>query len=374
MWNSRLQLCVIVFFATGSCLFNAFHCLDDHHQPQPQPQSPPKVSLFVFGDSLLDPGNNNYINTTTDFQANFSPYGETFFKYPTGRFSDGRLIQDFIAEFANLPLISSYFKANTKELPFGVNFASGGAGALVETHVGKVVDMITQLSYFDKIVKKLSSKLGEKEVKKLLSNAVYLISLGGNDILSPNPIFDSFSQEEYLGIVIGNYTDAIKELHEKGARKFGFINMGPLGCLPYPRAHKEVVDGECDEKIMALSKLFNKAFSKKLKQLEKQLKGLFQYSNLDFFTATSDMIDNPSKYGFKEVKTACCGSGPFRGVYSCGGKRGIEEFQLCDNVEEYLFFDSYHPNERGHRLLAEQLWNGVPSIRGPVSLKSLFEH
>ena len=54
------------------------------------------VALFVFGDSLFDPGNNNYINTIG--QANFPPYGETFFKYPTGRFSDGRLIPDFIGK------------------------------------------------------------------------------------------------------------------------------------------------------------------------------------------------------------------------------------------------------------------------------------
>lgn len=74
------------------------------------------------------------------------------------------------------------------------------------------------------------------------------------------------------------------------------------------------------------------------------------------------------------MKTACCGSGPYRGVNSCGGKRGIQEFQLCDNVEEYLFFDSYHPNEKGHRLLAELFWNGVPTIKGSVSLKSLFDH
>lgn len=56
----------------------------------------PKAALFIFGDSLFDPGNNNFINTTTSLQANFSPYGETFFKFPTGRFSDGRLIPDFI--------------------------------------------------------------------------------------------------------------------------------------------------------------------------------------------------------------------------------------------------------------------------------------
>ena len=57
-----------------------------------------RTALFVFGDSLFDPGNNNYINSTSYFQANFSPYGETFFKYPTGRFSDGRLIPHFIGK------------------------------------------------------------------------------------------------------------------------------------------------------------------------------------------------------------------------------------------------------------------------------------
>lgn len=54
------------------------------------------IALFIFGDSFLDAGNNNYINTTTLDQANFLPYGETYFKFPTGRFSDGRLVSDFI--------------------------------------------------------------------------------------------------------------------------------------------------------------------------------------------------------------------------------------------------------------------------------------
>ena len=56
------------------------------------------VALFIFGDSFFDAGNNNYINTTTLDQANFWPYGETYFQFPTGRFSDGRLISDFIGK------------------------------------------------------------------------------------------------------------------------------------------------------------------------------------------------------------------------------------------------------------------------------------
>ena len=54
------------------------------------------VALFVFGDSQFDVGNNNYINTIS--KANYWPYGETTFKYPSGRFSDGRLVPDFIGE------------------------------------------------------------------------------------------------------------------------------------------------------------------------------------------------------------------------------------------------------------------------------------
>ena len=56
------------------------------------------VPLFVFGDSAFDAGSNNYINTTIDLQVNFWPYGESFFKYPTGRASNGRLIPDFIGK------------------------------------------------------------------------------------------------------------------------------------------------------------------------------------------------------------------------------------------------------------------------------------
>lgn len=62
-------------------------------------------ALFIFGDSFLDAGNNNYINTTTFDQANFLPYGETYFNFPTGRFSDGRLISDFIGKIYIIILI-----------------------------------------------------------------------------------------------------------------------------------------------------------------------------------------------------------------------------------------------------------------------------
>ncbi|XP_023548220.1 GDSL esterase/lipase 5-like isoform X2 [Cucurbita pepo subsp. pepo] len=128
---------------------------------------PKHVALFVFGDSFFDSGNNNFLNTTKGYRANFMPYGETFFKYPTGRFSNGRLVPDFIAEYANLPLIPSYLDPRTKRYNYGVNFASGGGGVLVETHRGFVIDLGTQLRYFKKVERSIRKKLGRCRARNI---------------------------------------------------------------------------------------------------------------------------------------------------------------------------------------------------------------
>ncbi|KAH7865420.1 hypothetical protein Vadar_006469 [Vaccinium darrowii] len=332
------------------------------------------AALFVFGDSLYDPGNNNYINTTTDFQANFWPYGESFFDHPTGRFSDGRLIPDFIAEYAKLPLIPAYLKPEDHQFEYGANFASGGAGALAETHPGLVIDLKTQLSYFKDVGKLLREKLGKKDAKQLLHNAVYLFSIGGNDYISPigtnSSIYYSYSQAEYVDMVIGNLTTVIKEIYGDGGRKFGFVESLPYGYLPNIRT---LTSGESIEEVTTLAKLHNKALAKTLRKLQAQLKG-FKYSNFHLYSSFMERIDNPSEYGFKDAKKACCGSGKLRGVYSCGGKREVKDYSLCNNASEYFFFDSYHPSEKAYRQFAELMWSGTPNITGPHNLKSLFDN
>nr|GMC79842.1 GDSL esterase/lipase 1-like [Ipomoea batatas] len=191
-------------------LATPLHCLahNDHNK---------HVALFVFGDSIFDPGNNNYINTVTDAQANFPPYGETFFKNPTGRFCDGRTVPDFIAQFAKLPLIPAYFETKQRGIVNGVNFASAGSGCLAETFPGLVIDIQTQVQYFKNVAKQLKGKLGDKESKELLSTAVYMFSTGNNDYFSffsplsnNSAFFNSFTHDQYVNLVIGNLTTAIK--------------------------------------------------------------------------------------------------------------------------------------------------------------------
>ncbi|EXB88178.1 GDSL esterase/lipase 2 [Morus notabilis] len=258
------------------------------------------VAFFIFGDSIFDAGNNNYINTSPRFQANYWPYGESFFNTSTGRATNGRTIPDFISDYAKLPLIPPYLQPDIHDYVYGVNFASIGAGTLVETHPGLVIDLKTQLSNFYKVEKQLRDKLGCEEANTLLSTAVYLFSVGGNDYFAPfqknTSFFESeYIQKEYTSMVIGTLTNVIQEIYKLGARKFGFMNLTPIGCLPLVKALKRETGG-CVQGFTEVAKIHNRALSESLQKLESNLQD-FKYSLHDFFTSFGERSENPSKYG-----------------------------------------------------------------------------
>ncbi|KAA3462593.1 GDSL esterase/lipase 6 [Gossypium australe] len=98
-------------------------------------------AIFIFGDSVFDAGNNHFIKNCS-VQADFPPYGSTFFHHPTGRFTDGRTVADFISQFIGIGLQQPYLEAqiavmngSRKEYPSnGLNFASAGSGVLQGTN------------------------------------------------------------------------------------------------------------------------------------------------------------------------------------------------------------------------------------------------
>ena len=73
--------------------------------------------VFSFGDSLADTGNFPFLYGNNSREpALRPPYGETFFRRSTGRFSDGRLIVDFIG------------KARTATAATSIDRLAGAAG------------------------------------------------------------------------------------------------------------------------------------------------------------------------------------------------------------------------------------------------------
>ncbi|KAI3724233.1 hypothetical protein L2E82_36004 [Cichorium intybus] len=81
-------------------------------------------AFFVFGDSLVDNGNNNYLATSA--RADSPPYG---IDYPTHR--------QAIGEESTLPYLSPYLTG--EKLLVGANFASAGVGILNDTGVQFIV-------------------------------------------------------------------------------------------------------------------------------------------------------------------------------------------------------------------------------------------
>ncbi|ONK73170.1 uncharacterized protein A4U43_C04F28000 [Asparagus officinalis] len=97
----------LFFVVTCSCLVSNAQEGGESFAPR-QGKRELAPAMFVFGDSLIDNGNNNDLPSFA--KANYYPYGIDFSGGPTGRFSNGYTIVDEIAE-------SSGITTNTNPIP-----------------------------------------------------------------------------------------------------------------------------------------------------------------------------------------------------------------------------------------------------------------
>lgn len=95
-----------------------------------QPSRPFK-KIYAFGDSFTDTGNTHNAEGPSGFgHVSNSPYGTTFFNHSTNRYSDGRLVIDFVTESLSLPYLPPYRHIKRSNDTFGVNFAVAGSTAI----------------------------------------------------------------------------------------------------------------------------------------------------------------------------------------------------------------------------------------------------
>ncbi|GFP91073.1 GDSL esterase/lipase at4g28780 [Phtheirospermum japonicum] len=153
--------------------------------------APPPVegarAFFVFGDSLVDNGNNNYLATTA--RADSPPYGIDYPTHrPTGRFSNGYNIPDLISQALGAESTLAYLNPELQgeKLLVGANFASAGIGILDDTGVqfANIIRISRQLQYFEEYQSRVSAIIGEEEAQLLVNGALVLITLGGNDFVN----------------------------------------------------------------------------------------------------------------------------------------------------------------------------------------------
>lgn len=333
-------------------------------------------ALFVFGDSLADAGNNNFIPKCLA-RADFPPYGMSFFRHPTGRFTNGRTAFDFIATYIGLPFSSPSMdpKANFST---GINFASGGSGLLDST--GKNLNIISlshQIWQFTHFASTLVKKNGGIAVESYLSKSLYCISSGGNDIgdYIQNATFqNSTTPRDLITLLLNKYDQYISMLYRSGARKFVLFDVSTVGCTPSSRLlGYNTSNGECLNIANKLAKEYNAGLHKLLKRVMQKLKGaiILRPNSYNFILS---VIENGEAYGFGETRSACCGAGAFNTQVKCGKWKANKGAFVCKDPNAYLFWDGTHPTEKLNAIFAHQIWTGNSSVISPFNLSSLVLH
>ncbi|KAL2319171.1 hypothetical protein Fmac_033047 [Flemingia macrophylla] len=319
-------------------------------------QLPPNVSVpavLVFGDSVMDTGNNNN-NFITEARCNFPPYGKDFpGGVPTGRFGNGKVPSDIIVDELGIKeFLPAYLDPNLQpeELATGVCFASGGAGYdPLTSQTAACISLSGQLDLFKEYIGKLRGLVGEERTQFILANSLFIVEFGTNDI--SNTYFLSRIRElqydfpSYADILLNSASNFLKEIYGLGARRIAVFNVPPIGCLPSQRTAAGGIQRNIVVKYNDAVQFFNAKLSMQLHSLNLNFPDS-RIVYIDIYTPLLDIILNYQKYGYKVGERGCCGTGKIEVTALCN-----RFTPLCSNDLEYVFWDSFHPTESVYKKL-----------------------
>ncbi|KAF7140269.1 hypothetical protein RHSIM_Rhsim06G0018200 [Rhododendron simsii] len=310
-------------------------------------------AVIMFGDSIVDTGNNN--NLKTIFKVNYPPYGKDFIGgVPTGRFSNGKVPSDLLVEELGIKeLLPAYLDPNLQiqDLSTGVNFASGGAGFdPLTSELASVISLSDQLDLFKEYLAKLKGVVGEARTSVILANSLYVVVAGANDITNTyfsNPLRKlHFDVPSYTDLMVTSASSFVQDLYGLGARRIGVFGIPPIGCVPSQRTLGGGPQRDCVEKYNEAARLFNTKLSLRLNSFNCNLP-LARIVYIDAYDLPLDLLRNPDKYGFEIGNKGCCGTGVVEVAFLCS--------YTCANVSEYVFWDSFHLTEKAYKIMVHQI-------------------
>ncbi|KAL6603972.1 hypothetical protein ACP70R_044333 [Stipagrostis hirtigluma subsp. patula] len=330
-------------------------------------------AVFNFGDSLVDAGN-LVTEGIPDYLATARlPYGQSYFGYPTGRCSDGRLVVDFIAQELGLPLLPPS-KAKNASFAQGANFAITGATALdteffQKRGLGKTVwnsgSLFTQVQWLRDL--KPSFCRSAQECKDFFGKSLFIVGeFGGNDYNAP--LFAGKDLKEAYKLmphVIQGICDGVEQLIAEGAKDLIVPGVMPSGCFPvYLTMYIDPKEAHgsrtgCLKRFNTFSWVHNAMLKRALEKLRARHPGVrIMYG--DYFTPVIQFILQPEKFGFyKQIPRACCGA-PGRGPYNFNltAKCGEPGASACANPRTHWSWDGIHLTETAYGHIARGWLHG----------------
>ncbi|KAJ9147720.1 hypothetical protein P3X46_029846 [Hevea brasiliensis] len=302
---------------------------------------------LTFGDSNSDTG-----GKAAAFYPLNPPYGETFFHRSTGRYSDGRLIIDFIAESFNLPYLSPYLSSLGSNFKHGADFATASSTiklptTIIPAHGGfSPFYLDVQYSQFRQFIPRsqfiretggIFAELVPEEY--YFEKALYTFDIGQNDLT-----------EGFLNLTVEEVNATVPDLVNSFSANVK-AEKDSAGCA---KAYNEVAQH------------FNHKLKEIVAQLRKDLP-LATFVHVDIYSVKYSLFSEPEKHGFEFPLITCCGYGGkynFSVAAPCGdtvtaddGTKIVVGSCACPSVR--VNWDGVHYTEAANEYFFDQISTGA---------------
>lgn len=158
-------------------------------------------------------------------------------------------------------------------------------------------------------------------------SALYIIWAGANDYLGGGT--DPTAP-------VNNLTKAVQSLEAVGAKNIIVVNLPDLGKLPGTRT------SERSASLSNLSREHNSRLATSISSLRHNISPGIKITYLDANAIFNQVLKAPEKFGFKNVTQPCISPG-----------------SICDNPNEYFFWDGIHPTTAAHKLFVELTFSAL---------------
>ncbi|XP_039026968.1 GDSL esterase/lipase At5g55050-like [Hibiscus syriacus] len=208
--------------------------------------------------------------------------------------------------------------------------------------------------------------MGSFASEKHLSKSLFAIVIGSNDIFDyfvSSDLRKKNTPQRYVDLMANTLKGQLKRLYETGASKFFLTGIGAIGCVPAERVKNKTHEGSEERNFW--SDKYNEELKAMLKGLKSELQGV-NYSYFDTYSIMQSVVQNPSSYGFNEIKSACCGLGDLKAEFPC-----LPVSKYCSNRSDHVFWDLYHPTEATARVFVDTLFDGPSQYCVPMNVRQL---